>query len=454
MRALFACLNIVLVLLVAGCQVDAPYEAPSSSERDGAFLREWNTALTDVLVTDIVSPPVASRMYVYPNLAAYEVLAQLDEDYRPLAGQVAGLAETPAPQDDVDATLASTIAFSRMAQTLVFDGSPLAQREIEALEAARADLPRRVVDASVQYGETMAAAIKAYADADNYAQTRTMPRYVVEAEEPGRWTPTPPDYMEGLEPNWNALRAFTLASAEEFVPARPTAYNEDPHSDFFDEVREVYDVVRNATDEQIEIAKFWDCNPLVSSHDGHFVSFSKKITPGGHWMAITGIAAEQTELDAMRTAEAYALVSIALADAFISCWDEKYRSCLIRPETVINRHIDPEWRPILQTPSFPEYTSGHSVVSGSASTVLTHLFGEDFAFDDDSEVEFGLPIRSFTSFDHAAEEAAISRLYGGIHYRPAIENGVDQGRQIGRAVVQRLETQARVTVAEHSERSR
>ena len=121
--------------------------------------------------------------------------------------------------------------------------------------------------------------------------------------------------------------------------------------------------------------------------------------------------------------------------ALISGWDEKYRSERIRPETVINQYLDDTWRPVLQTPPFPEYTSGHSVASGAASTMLTYLFGDDFAFDDDTETYFGLPVRSFESFDAAAEEAAISRLYGGIHYIDACEIGLRQGRGIGDFIV-------------------
>ena len=131
---------------------------------------------------------------------------------------------------------------------------------------------------------------------------------------------------------------------------------------------------------------------------------------------------------------AYTKTSVAIADAFISCWDEKYRSNLIRPETLINKHIDLEWAPILQTPPFPEYTSGHSVVSGASSEVLTDIFGDNFAFNDTTELPYGLPMRSFRSFRLAAQEAAVSRLYGSIHYKAAVEIGLDQGISLGTLV--------------------
>jgi len=165
---------------------------------------------------------------------------------------------------------------------------------------------------------------------------------------------------------------------------------------------------------------------------------TKKITPGAHWIGITKIAARKTNADYTKTVTAYTQTSVAIFDAFISCWDEKYRSNLIRPETLINQHIDDSWEPVLQTPPFPEYTSGHSVVSGAASIALTDVFGDNFAFDDDTELAYGLPVRSFPSFKAAAQEAAISRMYGGIHYRAAVEIGVNQGSDLGKLVVSKL----------------
>lgn len=156
-------------------------------------------------------------------------------------------------------------------------------------------------------------------------------------------------------------------------------------------------------------------------------------------MGITGIACLKSKKDLAQTSLIHTLVAITLTDAFISCWDEKYRSNRIRPETAINRWIDPRWRPLLQTPPFPEYTSGHSVISTAAAVMLTKLFGDGFSFTDDSEEEFGLRPRKFKSFYHAADEAAISRFYGGIHYKDAIENGQHQGRKLGQFIIQQLD---------------
>jgi hypothetical protein len=171
---------------------------------------------------------------------------------------------------------------------------------------------------------------------------------------------------------------------------------------------------------------------------GHVMFATKKISPGGHWINITKMVCQNTHADMVKSAEAYVCVALSLADGFISCWDEKYRSKLVRPETYINQYIDENWAPLLQTPPFPEYTSGHSVISTSAATALTSMFGENYAFTDSTEVEFGMPPRSFKSFMDASHEAAVSRVYGGIHYIPACENGKEQGRKIGEFVVSKL----------------
>jgi len=244
--------------------------------------------------------------------------------------------------------------------------------------------------------------------------------------------------MEGIEPSWKRIRTFVIDSAQQFTPPLPTEYDMNEDSPFYQELVEVYHAVKNLNPEQTAIAQFWDCNPYISHHKGHVMFATKKITPGGHWMGIAGIAARTDSADIMKSALTYAFTSLALVDAFISCWDEKYRSNLIRPETLINKHIDENWLPLLQTPPFPEYTSGHSVISGAAGIMLTHLYGDHFAFEDTVEMEYGLPARKFDSFIEASDEAAISRLYGGIHYIPAIEHGVNQGRALGRYIAEKL----------------
>lgn len=406
------------------------------------YLHRSVKKLTDVIVYDIFSPPVASRVYAYPSIAAYEALIHLYPSHSSMANQLTGL--DPLPQPAAGKTynypLASVHAFLTVGKALVFSEDKMEKFENEIYgEFKQVGIPKDVFEASLDFGGKVANHILEWADKDNYKQTRTFPKYTV-MEEEAAWKPTPPDYMEGIEPHWSKIRPFVIDSATQFTPPPPTEYDMEKSSLFYKELVEVYETGVNLDQEQEAIAKFWDCNPYVSHHKGHAMFATKKITPGGHWIGITAVATKNAKSDLISTAEAYAKTSIALADAFISCWDEKWRSILVRPETLINQHIDDDWEPLLQTPPFPEYTSGHSVVSGAASTVLTDLFGDNFYFVDSTEVEYGLPPRTFLSFNKAAEEAAISRLYGGIHYMPAIENGIVQGRGIGTFIIKKLKT--------------
>lgn len=401
--------------------------------------------VTEVMIHDIFSPPVASRIFAYPNIAAYEIVALNNSDYKSLVGQVTDLNPIPVPVEDkpINYQMAALIAHMELSKRLIFSEDKIEVHR-DSLYTNWQEKNLTIFKNSEEYGLAVAKHIEDWLDKDNYKQTRTMPKFTINTDDDSRWQPTPPAYMDGIEPHWSKIRPFVIDSANQFVPAPPPAFSMDKGSDFYREVKEVYDISKEITakgdsSEEIAIAKFWDCNPYVSVTRGHLMFATKKITPGAHWIGITKIACEKTNSDFDKTVFAYTKTSMAIADAFISCWDEKYRSNLIRPETVINQYIDENWAPVLQTPPFPEYTSGHSVVSGAAATALTSIFGDNFAFDDDTEIPFGLPIRSFTSFNQAADEAAISRMYGGIHYRAAVEVGVGQGRSLGKFIVDKLE---------------
>ena len=398
----------------------------------------------EVMVHDIFSPPVASRVFVYPNIAAYEIIAQKDTLYHSLKNQIKHLKEIPKadPQKLVNYPLAALIAHINLSKQLIFSEDKIEKHRDSLYKVWEAKNPREFED-SKEYGLAVATFITSWMGADNYAQTRTMSKFRVNSKEESRWQPTPPSYMDGLEPHWNKMRPFVLDSAAQFKPIPPPEFSMDKSSIFYKELKEVYDISNRISEkgdqsEEIAIAQFWDCNPYVTVTRGHLMFAVKKITPGAHWIGITKIASKKSGADFNKTIFAYTKTSIAIADAFISCWDEKYRSNLVRPETLIKTYFDDEWKPILQTPPFPEYTSGHSVASGAASTVLTSIFGNNFYFDDDTELAFGLPIRSFASFEAAADEATISRMYGGIHFRSSVEIGLDQGRNIGKLVTENL----------------
>lgn len=408
-----------------------------ASEGDERYLHEWNALITTVMIKDGFSPPLASRTYAYPNIAAYEALVHSSTTLSSLAGQLNGLEMLPQPSGSVQYnwTVAAVTAFATVAKQLVYredDCNKLLQEHYAQLRAAEID--PQLFQRSEEYGTAIAQAILQWAAKDNYSKTKAMPRYIFSNKE-GRWKPTPTDFRGALEPHWNSLRPFTLDSAGQFPCKGPVPYSTDTTSEYYKSLMEVYNAVQNLTDDQREFVMFWDDNPDQVFMDGHVGTPRRHRTPTAHWVGITGEVVRMHNLPIMEAAETYTLVAIALSDAFISCWYEKYKHNYIRPVTYINKYMDPAWLPPLVTPPFPEYTSGHSAISASAATALSYLFGSNVAFTDSTGIPFGFKPRSFPSFHDAAYEAGVSRFYGGIHYMFSITDGNEEGKQVGAHVV-------------------
>ena len=428
--------TVLLLALGAGCRAPGPLPEEAS---DPELLRGAMQRVTDVMTHDIFSPPQASRVYAYASVAAHEVLAATQPDLTSLSGQLRDFTPPPSPDSFVHGPTAAVHALLSVGSALTFSVGDVEAYRADVDARLRPILGRRRYAASAAYGDAVAEHVLAWAAEDGYAASRGGPAYTV-TDEPGTWRPTPPAYLDAIEPNWATLRPFVLDSAAQFKPPAPPPFSLEPGSAFRREVDAVYAQGSALSDHALEIASFWDCNPYVMHTRGHAMFATKKITPGGHWMGIAAIASRQAGDDMAGTSEAFARTALALADGFISVWDEKYRSRLIRPETVINEHLDETWAPLLQTPPFPEYSSGHSVISAAAAEALTALYGDAVAFNDTTEVAYGLPARSFASFREAADEAAQSRVYGGIHYPMAAEYGLVQGRGVGALHVERLRT--------------
>ena len=396
--------------------------------------------LTQVIIYDVFTPPVASRIYVYTSLASYEAIRFAKEGSSSIAEKLNGFGKMPIPEKgkNYNYTLAATKAFFKVARNVkVFSVDSLNKYEQSIYDNYKARLDETTYNNSVAFGDTVAGTILARAKKDGYAISRGKQKYIG-SHEPGKWRPTPPDYLDGVEWCWNTMKPMVLDSAAQFKPNRPPQYDTKPGTTFYKMMKEVYDINKNLTSEQKLIAKYWDDNPFVIEHAGHMMFGNKKITPGGHWMGITAQVVKQTNADIVKTAQSFALTSIALFDGFISCWDEKYRSSYVRPVTVINELVDKNWAPLLQTPPFPEYTSGHSTITASAATVLTKLYGDNFAFEDSSDYHYIGLKRKFSSFQAAAAEASMSRVYGGIHYVLSVNTGSEQGKKVGGLVVKKL----------------
>ena len=397
--------------------------------------------LTEVITYDIFTPPVASRIYAYGHLAAYEVMAHSDSsNYVSLGGQIKDFENVPVPPQgkQICYPFAATLALMQIGEALTFSKeTTVAITDSLVRLAKKHGMPEDVFNNSRMYSDTVAKHILKWSKKDKYAETRSAAKYTVTGED-GKWVPTPPGYFQGVEPSWRTIRTIAMDSSNQFVAPPPPPFSKDSGTAFYKMAASVYEKGKNLSEEERAIANFWDCNGFKMNVAGHVMFATKAMTPGGHWMGITGIVAANQNADFATTVCSFASVSFAVMDAFISCWDMKYLYNLIRPETYINKYIDETWRPLLQTPPFPEYTSGHSIISTAAAVVLTNIYGDNTPFRDSTERAWGWPDRNFQSTKQAAQEASVSRYYGGIHYMRAIEVSVEQGEKIGNLVSTKL----------------
>jgi hypothetical protein len=406
-----------------------------------ATIQQQVWSLTDVMYHDVVNPPAAAIFYSYSLLAGYEILSQLDPSVSEFQSGLNQYHVEHIPFDPaaINRELAVLYGILETGRNIIPSGYLLEEKE-KLLRGAfeKKKIKKNIIDSSIAFAQKVSKQIVQYCKSDGYFKLSTLARFRP-AETDSTWRPTPPEYMAAVEPHWQTIRTFFLDSAKQFRATPPVSFDTNASSGFYKLSKEVYDVGNSLTKEQRLIANFWDCNPFAVQFQGHMSIGLKKISPGGHWMGITGIACTKAGLNFEKTLFLHTVIALTLHDAFISCWNEKYSCNRVRPETVINRYIDEKWKPMLQTPPFPEYSSGHSVISTASAEVLTYFLGDGFAFTDNTESYIGLPARNFSSFRSAAAEARISRLYGGIHFRDAIENGGEQGREVGEFIIKKLQ---------------
>ncbi len=417
-----------------------PALAANRADVSREVLLTWHKLILELVRhTATYMPPVAARGFGYIGVTAHEALASGNPALRSLAGQLTDLTPLPARSDGVfDEPCVLHAALNAAVLGLFSNTGPSGQRAMEKMgeimgRTASEGIASDVVGRSVAHGQAIAAHILEWAATDGGAVIENMgfPREYTPGTRPQDWAPTSAIRLQQapLLPGWGKNRAFVVPDmAAVDAPAHPD-YDEATDSTFYAFAQEVHDTGKSLTDEQKLIARFWSDDAMLTP------------TPAGHWISIVMQIADRDALPVEVIAPTLAKLGVAQADAFISCWSTKFKYNLLRPVTYIKRHIDKTWEPLLITPPFPEYTSGHSCQSGAASTVLTSVFGDSFGFDDATHEDEGLPVRSFPSFAAAAEEAAMSRLYGGIHFRFGNERGLEQGRAVG-AFAAALKTEA------------
>jgi membrane-associated phospholipid phosphatase len=397
--------------------------------------------MSAIMIHDVTNPPLAARFFAYTCLAGYEIVVQNDTAVKSMSGKLNGYPEIQksAGLTGYDYRLSAVLCMMETAVKLQPSGKLMKLEQENFIDSCKnIGFSNSVIDSSLHYAQVVSKQILKYAKADKYNRISNYIRYSPLKTE-GSWAPTPPVYMAAVEPYFNTIRPFTLDSASQFLPEPPAAFSTDKNSLFYKYVMQVYKAGgTELTPEHKAVAGFWDCNPFAVENNGHMLIGIKKVSPGAHWMGIAAIACNKAGSSFSKTMQVNTAVAIALTDAFICCWDDKYRTNRIRPETAIRKYIDPNWRPLLQTPPFPEYISGHSVISSAAAVVLTHYFGDNFHYTDNVEMKFGLKPQEYQSFLQASAEAAISRFWGGIHFKDAIEKGQIQGLAVGKHVLSRI----------------
>lgn len=425
-RHIMPVLMIAMAGLIGAIGPSAALDRPAAN----AVLFNWNRMVLELVRhTPTYSPPVASRAFAYLGVTAYEAAAGGSTRLRSFAGQLNALSDVPARDPDAryDEAVVMHAAMAIGAERFFGNTGPTGQRAMTAMNArmsemTAAGLPEDVVERSRAHGRAVAEHIVEWSLSDGGATVENLgfPETYALGGGPQHWTPTSTAGLQQkpLLPSWGENRPFAMPDGAACPLPPPPAYSREPGSPFHDEAMAVYEATRGLTDEHKAIARFWSDDPMLSP------------TPPGHWVSIALDLLRQADAGTEESADLFARLGITLADAFIGCWHEKYAFDLVRPITYIRQVIDPDWQPLLITPPFPEYPSGHSTQSGAAASVLTRHFGADFAFTDTTHEKDGLGVRRFENFDAAAEEAALSRLYGGIHFPAAIERGLEQGHCI------------------------
>ncbi len=469
---------LAVLLLSSACARPAPPTDPQ-------YVAQWLRSSLSFVRSERLGPPVASRVSAYGALALYEgFAADTSSGLRSLAGQLNGLDALPAPGDGrVDGGIVAAEAERIVLDSLFRDGFAGTRRTIDSL--ARAQVAGRTAagvddvtrERSLAHGRALGAALLAWAATDGFFATRSRswsaparrdqwqntvtqdqfiplmlsgesdlvapanPGVAVDLERAGErfvFTNRPknaagttlPTFnpVRPTEPFWGELRPFAIRDGDECRPPAPPAYSERPGSDFWKMGQAFADSMAALTPEKKQTALFWADNPVATG------------TPGFHWISVVNQMIARRQLSAPQAAELFALTSVAIADAFIGCWKEKYRSMVVRPVEYMHRVFDPNFATVIPTPPFPEYSSGHSVQSAAAVQVLIALVGDTVAFSDSTQVDVGQPPRDFANFTAARNDVAISRIYAGVHYVPAVVDGIDQGVCVGNRVLERLRT--------------
>ena len=441
----------VMVLgLAVTCQLAclparAQHATPAASKPAGTYsagvVHDWfNLVLQLVQQTPGFSPPVTARALGYIGITLYESVLPGMPGHISLAGQLNELSSLPwaQPDEPLHWPSVANAALATMTRMMLGNTSAENKARIDLLERTMAlkqaqdfdpgSLSPEISNRSETFGRLMAMAIMTWARTDGGHEAwgpprRNQPSYVPPGGA-GQWSATPPAFAPPLLPRWGQNRPFVLAAATDCPAPPPPAYSEEPGSAFYQDAQQVWNISKNATQEQRQVALYWADDP------------GKTPTPAGHWAFIANDVLKQRRASLADAALTMAQLNLAMADAFIAAWATKYALNVLRPETYVQLALDSNWVPtLMDTPPFPEYPSGHSVQSSAAAGVLERIFGENTGFTDNTHNDRGWGPRTFKDFRSAADEAARSRLFAGIHYNFGVTGGQAQGRCVAQRVL-------------------
>ena len=418
-------------------QTMAPIAQKTTGTYDAEVVTEWYDLIKTLTIeTPGYTPPVAARAFGYTSIALYESVVPGMPDKVSFSGKLTELNMDigPAPDETYHWPTVANTVLAQMTGYFYANTSDERLSAIASLEEGfdtvfRTENGVEVHEASVRFGQDVARSIMTWSETDGGkdAQFNNFPKGYEPPVGAQFWVPTAPNFQSALQPYWGSNRPFLRANvADETLPVSPPPYSVEESSVCYQRALEVYQVVNELTPEQRDIAEFWSDDPVTTA------------TPPGHSISVLNQLIKENDFPLDLAAEAFAKLGIGISDAFVSCWKVKYETLYPRPVTYINQHIDPDWKPVLGTPPFPEYTSGHSVQSGALAEIMTDFFGGDYRFTDrthENRTDINGTPRTYANFHAMAEEAAVSRLYGGIHFQEAIDLGLNQGYQIGKNVI-------------------
>lgn len=428
---------VFLSFLIAGCSEDnvtnnsSTNPSPSATTMDAKYASDWVRTLYRIMSDQQPNPQKCSRTFSYVCVGMYEAVRNGIPNSRSLSGQLNDMPQMPSIVQDSIYDWPIVLAATSQKLTIEVIDTLFTSSEVLVNDMYNTQYNERlaivgqsVAERSSAYGIAIADKILEWSSTDKYTETRSMV-YIIPPRSQNRafWEPLNPGDRP-TEPFWGMIRTMAIPDLQSCIVPFTDRFDSIPGNIYYDEALEVSNIAANLTEEQKNIAVYW--NDKIRTG-----------TPPGHWMMIGAGLVSDKNLKLDRAVELYCKLGITVRDCGIVAWKEKYDKNLLRPESYIRDWIRNDFYAYIQTPPFPEYPSGHSTFSGGAAEILTQFFGS-IPFTDRTHIPIGYGERTYNNFYEARDEAGMSRLYGGIHFMHANTNGKTMGKMVAQALLSRI----------------